>query len=538
MKRALLLLSLCACAAELPIQTVVFVTAGDALAARANCLEWTVVKSNGVSETSRLPDNCEGDAPTFPVCLPFAPRGGDEARARFNAQIRLLGEDGVLAESSIAVSYADARQSTLRLHFQDADWEDGGFCERGICPADMRCEDGQCLEQCVAVRPTLLPEANEGVSCGELCDAEGCADENLEPLRCDGDVPCEATCVDGEQWSFVTACDAGTGSQQISEDAYCLLRCDAAGCSRPRASNGASFPSAEANDLPTARCEALVGECRDDCTEACGCDMDDALCVSGCDEFDACFQSCDLPFRFRENDLPYADCGESYGTFEGQLVERGDDTPLILTVDTLYVPAGTTLEIRAIGPVVVIAREAMRIEGSITAINQGETPALIGPPGAGGRLGIAEGASTLEPLPRAGRGGDASGLDGGRGGLSLQLSTPGPLYVGPQSSINVSGGDGSIDNDLGVTAGGGAGGALLLESPFLQIEGVLDATGGGRRPRAGGPSPIGQNGWVEFVTDLRRSRTHETQLRGRVRGGQPEPGAEGVRVSFRQMEAE
>jgi hypothetical protein len=116
-----------------------------------------------------------------------------------------------------------------------------------------------------------------------------------------------------------------------------------------------------------------------------------------------------------------------------------------------------------------------------------------GGPLAGGRPGPVYGNLEISPLvggsgggagvPGLGAGGDGAG--GGWGGGALQISARGHIVVSSSGVIDASGDGGfegrdqNTDSARGSGGGGGSGGALLLEAPYVLVEGSLTANGGG-----------------------------------------------------------
>lgn len=109
-------------------------------------------------------------------------------------------------------------------------------------------------------------------------------------------------------------------------------------------------------------------------------------------------------------------------------------------------------------------------------------------PDASGPGGMPYGTANLIPLLTGGAGGACNG--GGTGGGALQISAYGSLTVLQGGSIAAVGSEG---NEYGmVSGGGGAGGAILLESPSVAIAGTISVNGG-----SGGDSTNnGNNGTV------------------------------------------
>ena len=134
----------------------------------------------------------------------------------------------------------------------------------------------------------------------------------------------------------------------------------------------------------------------------------------------------------------------------------------------------------------------------------GGSEGVTAPGGDGGTLCLAD---SLEPLVGGGGGGGGgpgagSATSGGGGGGALQISAMQSLVVRANGVITMGGGGGSggpagtlsVQNS-GAGAGGGAGGAILLESPSLTISfaAILAANGGGGGG-GGGPITAGSDG--------------------------------------------
>ncbi|MDP3498991.1 MAG: hypothetical protein Q8S33_01610 [Myxococcales bacterium] len=115
----------------------------------------------------------------------------------------------------------------------------------------------------------------------------------------------------------------------------------------------------------------------------------------------------------------------------------------------------------------------------------GAVPALLA--GAGGSAYGSPESLILEPGSRGGRGGrSACVVRGGGGGGALQLFAGRRLVVNEGGAITVGGGGGEDVCEPcrrvsfeGGGAGGGSGGTLLLQSPVMELRGVLAANGGG-----------------------------------------------------------
>jgi len=120
--------------------------------------------------------------------------------------------------------------------------------------------------------------------------------------------------------------------------------------------------------------------------------------------------------------------------------------------------------------------------GHATAGGDGGQGGMLPAFGAGG---VAYGTATLSPLLGGSLGGTLTlAVAAGQpfGGGAVEIVGCGSLVIGPTGvvSANGFGGAGGVGGDAqrGGT-GGGAGGAILLESPSIEIDGVVTAHGGG-----------------------------------------------------------
>ena len=215
----------------------------------------------------------------------------------------------------------------------------------------------------------------------------------------------------------------------------------------------------------------------------------------------------------------------------------------VLHVRRLRVPPGATVRVRGSRALVVVASDAIEIDGVLDGSAQHDQPGPGGAaPGAGsgaGRTGgnvgtfrdsggsgggfgaaggaggaaggvgcqtlpgasagVAYGDSTLTVLVAGSGGGAASASSCGNrppgaGGGAIQLSAA--VRVRVAGGINVGGGGGGGGRaqqvgasacDMSAGAGGGSGGAIVLQSPILQVSGTLAANGGGGGSSGGDP---------------------------------------------------
>lgn len=194
----------------------------------------------------------------------------------------------------------------------------------------------------------------------------------------------------------------------------------------------------------------------------------------------------DTPFRYTE-------------------ITQADGTKLkVFVVKSLRIPSGVAARVVAsVDPIAIVALDTIEIEGSLlvepglaggfaapNADAVGNGPGggknasgggqgdggggYCGKGGSGGGAGAGGGGATygnaqLSPLLP---GSSGAGQFAAPGGGALQLVAKNMIRVGPGGSINVGGGG----SDQG---GAGAGGALLLEAPSVQIAGKIAANGGG-----------------------------------------------------------
>jgi hypothetical protein len=205
--------------------------------------------------------------------------------------------------------------------------------------------------------------------------------------------------------------------------------------------------------------------------------------------------------------------------------KQGDGSSVgLLAAGSLSIPASSQLILKGSVPLVVWARGAVDIQGSLVAdpafreLNGGgavqtasgagggagggaaasDTAYVAG--GGGGYCGAggtgansvvdaggaqgggAYGNATLTPLVGgASGGGEGAGLEGGEGGGAIEIVAGQSILVGTGGIVTVPG-RGATGNG----GGGGSGGAILLEAPEVTVNGVLAANGGGAGVFSGG----------------------------------------------------
>ena len=223
----------------------------------------------------------------------------------------------------------------------------------------------------------------------------------------------------------------------------------------------------------------------------------------------------------------------------------------VLHVDEFGIQNGTVI-LRGTRPLVIIARDEIRLAGMLEASARGVEagPGGSGPgmgPGAGGTgqhagfsqdggggggtygsaggrggsgvcvngvcssggdPGVAAGTADLAVL-EGGSGGGAGSIrtptdaclpaPGGGGGGAVQLTAMGRIRIEPGGGVLVGGGGGAggaIEppcDDNGGGGGGGSGGAIFLQAPAVEHRGVLAANGGGGGSGASGSHFAGQD---------------------------------------------
>jgi hypothetical protein len=184
----------------------------------------------------------------------------------------------------------------------------------------------------------------------------------------------------------------------------------------------------------------------------------------------------------------------------------------ILAVRSLTVSPSAQLQVQGGVPLVVVAATTASIQGTVTAQAGGFTCSTqgqgSGPGGGGGEPsfasevgggggaycgiggsganatqaggaatpgGQAYGTQAIVPLLGGSAGGASpGGQSGGSGGGAIQISAGVSIIVGSGGAVSAPGGGAGIDYSVG----GGSGGAILLEAPTVDVEGVLAANGG------------------------------------------------------------
>ncbi len=228
------------------------------------------------------------------------------------------------------------------------------------------------------------------------------------------------------------------------------------------------------------------------------------------------------------------DPGDGGQTYAFSSATQSDQSSVtVLAVGSLTVSQAATVSVQGSVPLVVVSVSTVSIQGPIIALQvlggsngggfaststgQGGGPGGggaglgayvggggggycgVGGTGANGSLpdsgvvapgGSAYGDPSLVPLVggSAGGGGGGAAGGGGRGGGAIQISAMTSILVGTGGIISVPG-YGASDNG----GAGGSGGAILLEAPDVDIEGILAANGGAADEfNGGGTAPSGQ----------------------------------------------
>jgi hypothetical protein len=123
----------------------------------------------------------------------------------------------------------------------------------------------------------------------------------------------------------------------------------------------------------------------------------------------------------------------------------------------------------------------------------GRDPAGAGVPG-----GAAYGDPTNVPLLTGSLGGvGRQGDSAGGAGNAFELVSATKISVSATGVVDVGGGGGAVDFSIPSGAGGGSGGAILLEAPIVSVAGVLAANGGGGAES--GSTNAGQDGQPSAV---------------------------------------
>ena len=172
----------------------------------------------------------------------------------------------------------------------------------------------------------------------------------------------------------------------------------------------------------------------------------------------------------------------------------------VFVFENVEIPASAVVRVDGEHPLVLVARDRIDISGHLLAAVNGTTAAAGGfsctasgegggpgggfaTTGGGGsfcgvgaeRSGTPYGTAELVPLIGGSSGGSARGSDdGGAGGGAIQLVAGVQINVGIGGTVSVGGGGVSHF----ARAGGGSGGAILLEAPSVTMAGTLAANGG------------------------------------------------------------
>ena len=211
--------------------------------------------------------------------------------------------------------------------------------------------------------------------------------------------------------------------------------------------------------------------------------------------------------QIRTGTTPRAGCddpGKDYQAFER--VQGDGSKVMVFVARNITIPANAQTRVFGDVPVVLVAQDTLRIEGSILAAanntqgvaggfepSSGPDSDGRGPGGgkrrassggggycgAGGKGGGSDaglggtpyGTPELSPLLAGSSGG---GQYGGAGGGALQLVAGRLIEIRNNAVVNVGGGGGGAGR-----GGGGSGGALLLEAPEVKVAGRIAANGGG-----------------------------------------------------------
>jgi hypothetical protein len=215
-------------------------------------------------------------------------------------------------------------------------------------------------------------------------------------------------------------------------------------------------------------------------------------------------------------------CGtdaDAYNVFEMQ--DRAGNDVVVVTMNSLTIATGTTVEVGEDVPLVLVALDRMEIAGDVT-VQYGKAGGAPGHgsatdgDGAGG--GLPSAAS-----PQNGTGGTHCGRGGATGDGVAAPDPYGNLYIVPLTGGSAGGGrfagagggalqlvagrqlvvDGAISapgqGQDNVDAGAGAGGSLLLESQSVVIRGTLAANGGGGASENKRDGEDGQPGSIAAV---------------------------------------
>lgn len=400
------------------------------------------------------------------------------------------------------------------------------------CDGDLDCEDSECDGKSCGDGRLCVAGACEGGTCDAPCNAPpgacfgpGVCDVSLDG-GCRFPVVLTNTCSDGDDCTVSDRCAADGGcvgdrldcTSQLTECQSWNGTCGSGSCVVQLRTTGAC-----AAGLCDAQGQCVAGTpwpyplSNINHTLATG----DAGVVLDCVEVRVVTTA--TPF------ITHMGCATTPVGLEPRVVTLPAQTgeAVLLSVDSLFIDAGTRLVLDGTRPVIITVRGDATIAGRIVAVAgvdmaghcqpwpDGGVDAWDGQPGGSGAgygsagapggegsvdagfvpmASPASGFITLSPL-RGGcsgqRGAGAGGGHAGRGGGGLQLSVGGTLTVSGLIGAPGAGGGGA---DAGAFGGGGAGsgGALLLEATTLTL---LD---GARVMALGGGGGEGSGGAVGF----------------------------------------
>ncbi|MEM9190965.1 MAG: hypothetical protein AAGF12_17400 [Myxococcota bacterium] len=453
-------------------QVIVVFDVDESLQAALGELRVEIFDPDGITVGNTTFDLTDpSELPVFGLRL--VPRGGDASR-RFSLRAELTAANGdSLGTQRVAGRYTEGEVREVWVVF------DAG-CASLACPSGFRCQNDQCVEECVDPTPPGGVTRSRPFACGTPCTAPSCQ----------GDV--------------IASCEAGA----LTVERECTLGCASINaCQEVLDSNlgrvvGAPPPELEDLVIPANVFAFFDGA---------GAIQADGNALRGPGDF--------------VNGTRWEQVGVN-----GQVYD-------VLTVRNLTIPPESVLSLNGANPYLLLIHGEARIDGRIqlagragaerpggergpgggtdaTGVGGGGGGASYGSLGGrGGGTGGARGESYGNPelvplLPGSIGGNGASGGRGGEGAGAVQVTARTRIVIGPSGDISARGDIGET-SDTGPGGGGGSGGGVLLEAPTVILmagsreridatggDGGLGREGGATLPRARGSesSEPGENG--------------------------------------------